>query len=133
MQHAETLKRLREMGISVAIDDFGTGYSCLSYLPKLAFNALKIDRSFVQELGENPNSTALIHSILGLARNLSMRVIVEGIENNTQLALIKKLGGNEGQGFLLGRPSPDPTGVLKEHYSIRPRKVSRVHEVVLDA
>jgi diguanylate cyclase (GGDEF)-like protein len=114
MQHAsETLRQLRALGISVAIDDFGTGYSCLSYLPKLAFDALKIDRSFVQELGDDPNASALVHSILGLARNLRMRVIVEGIENDTQLAIVKRLGGQEGQGFLLGRPTADPKALLQ--------------------
>jgi len=114
IQHAsETIKRLHNLGVSVAMDDFGTGYSCLSYLPKLSFNALKIDRSFVSELEDNPDSSALVHSIVGLAQNLKMRVIVEGIENDAQLARVKELGGDQGQGYLLGRPTPNPCGLLQ--------------------
>jgi EAL domain-containing protein (putative c-di-GMP-specific phosphodiesterase class I) len=98
----------------VAIDDFGTGYSCLSYLPKLAFNALKIDRSFVRELLESSEAKALVESILTLARNLDMKVIVEGVENDEQLSMIRELGGNEAQGYLLGRPTGDPITVLRQ-------------------
>jgi diguanylate cyclase (GGDEF)-like protein len=114
IQHAaDTIKRLKSVGITVAMDDFGTGYSCLSYLPKLAFDAIKIDRSFVRELLTCPETRALVESILTLARNLNMNVIVEGIENEEQLALVGKLGGDEAQGYLLGRPSPDPGSQLR--------------------
>ncbi|HKW16406.1 MAG TPA: EAL domain-containing protein [Terriglobales bacterium] len=106
---AETMKTLRSLGISVAIDDFGTGYSCFSYLPRLPFNALKIDRSFVKELESRVETKALVQSLIALAKNLSMQVIVEGIETQEQLALIRKLGGNEVQGYLLGKPTPEPT------------------------
>ena len=114
IQHAaDTIKRLKSAGITVAMDDFGTGYSCLSYLPKLAFDAIKIDRSFVHELLTCPETRALVESILTLARNLDMRVIVEGIESEEQLALVGRLGGDEAQGYLLGRPSSDPGGQLR--------------------
>jgi diguanylate cyclase (GGDEF)-like protein len=115
IQHAaNTIQRLKEIGVTVAIDDFGTGYSCLSYLPKLAFNALKIDRSFVRQMIESPEAKALVESILTLARNLDMQVIVEGVENREQLRMIGELGGNEAQGYLLGRPTPDPIAVLRQ-------------------
>jgi diguanylate cyclase (GGDEF)-like protein len=112
-QAAETMKRLRELGISLAIDDFGTGYSCLSYLPGLPFDALKIDRAFVRELENNPESQAMVRSLIALAHNVGMRVIVEGVENAAQLELVRKAGGNEMQGFLLGRPVADPASQLR--------------------
>lgn len=109
---AETMKRLRALGVSLAIDDFGTGYSCLSYLPALPFDALKIDRSFVKELDLKPENGAMIHSLVALAHNIGMRVIVEGVEKPEQLDLIRKVGGNEIQGYLLGRPIADPAAEL---------------------
>jgi diguanylate cyclase (GGDEF)-like protein len=109
---AEIMKTLRSFGISVAIDDFGTGYSCFSYLPRLPFNALKIDRSFVKELESRAETKAMVQSLVALAKNLSMQVIVEGIETQEQLSLVRKLGGNEVQGYLLGRPTPDPASQL---------------------
>jgi diguanylate cyclase (GGDEF)-like protein len=105
---AEMMRRLKSMGITVAMDDFGTGYSCLSYLPKLGFDALKLDRSFVNELIVRPETRAFVQSILLMAHNLHMKVIVEGIETREQLELMRSLGTNEAQGYLLGRPSPNP-------------------------
>ena len=105
---AEVVRCLKSKGISVVMDDFGTGYSCLSYLPKLAFEALKLDRSFVNELVVRPESRAFVESILMMAHNLHMKVIVEGIETQEQLELMRSLGTNEAQGYLLGRPSPNP-------------------------
>jgi diguanylate cyclase (GGDEF)-like protein len=110
---SESMKQLRELGVSLAIDDFGTGYSCLGYLPRLPFNALKIDRSFVNELVSRPEIKAMVHSLVTLAHNLNMQVIVEGVETTQQLELIKKMGGNEVQGFLLGRPTANPVEQLK--------------------
>jgi diguanylate cyclase (GGDEF)-like protein len=105
---AEMMRRLKSKGISVAMDDFGTGYSCLSYLPKLSFDALKLDRSFVNELVVRPDTRAFVQSILMMAHNLHMKVIVEGIETREQLDLMRALGTNEAQGYLLGRPSANP-------------------------
>jgi diguanylate cyclase len=109
---AETMRSLRAMGVTIAIDDFGTGYSCFGYLPKLPFNALKIDRAFVKELNARPEMKAMVQSLVTLAHNLNMQVIVEGVETPEQLQMIKALGGNEVQGFLLGRPTADPTSQL---------------------
>ncbi len=99
------MQELAELGVSLAIDDFGTGYSCLSYLPKLPFDALKIDRSFVNELGLRSEVDAMVHSLVTLAHNFGMRVIAEGVETEEQMALITELGCNEVQGFLLGKPT----------------------------
>lgn len=112
---AETMKKLRALGVSIAIDDFGTGYSCLSYLPKLPFNALKIDRSFVRELESRPETKAMVQSLITLAHNLDMQVIVEGIETPEQLTMIKHFGGNAVQGYLLGRPTADPVSLLSRN------------------
>jgi diguanylate cyclase (GGDEF)-like protein len=109
---SETMKRLKKLGIGLAIDDFGTGYSCLSYLPSLPFDALKIDRSFVKELGSKPEATAMVRSLMMLAQNVGMRVIVEGIETAEQLDLIKQFKGDEVQGYLMGRPTADPVSQL---------------------
>jgi diguanylate cyclase (GGDEF)-like protein len=114
---AEMMRRMKSMGVSVAIDDFGTGYSCLSYLPKLSFDALKIDRSFVKELLVRPEMGPFVQSILTLAHNLHMKVIVEGIETREQLDLIRALGTNEAQGYLLGRPSPNPVEQLRRGWN----------------
>jgi diguanylate cyclase (GGDEF)-like protein len=105
---AATMKRLRALGVSLAIDDFGTGYSCLSYLPRLPFDTLKIDRSFVREFESRPGAKAIVRFLITLAHSLNMRVVVEGIETTKQLEIIKELGGDEVQGFLLGRPTPNP-------------------------
>ena len=112
---AETMKGLRALGVSIAIDDFGTGYSCLSYLPKLPFSALKIDRSFVRELESRPETRAMVQSLITLAHNLDMQVIVEGIETPEQLAMIRSFGANAVQGYLLGRPTADPVNLLSQN------------------
>jgi EAL domain-containing protein (putative c-di-GMP-specific phosphodiesterase class I) len=82
-------------------------------LPELGFDALKIDRSFVKDLIERPETKAIVRSLVTLAQDLGMRVIAEGIETPEQLKLIKDMGGNEAQGYLLGRPTPDPVAQLK--------------------
>lgn len=110
---AALMGRLRSMGIGIAMDDFGTGYSSLSYLPRLPFDALKIDRSFVSELILRPETRAFVQSILTMAHNLRMRVIVEGIESQEQLDLVRQLGADQAQGFFLGRPTPDPIALLR--------------------
>ncbi|MGC2619052.1 MAG: EAL domain-containing protein [Acidobacteriaceae bacterium] len=114
---AEMMKRLKRMGVSVAVDDFGTGYSCLSYLPKLSFDAVKLDRSFVHELITRRETRSFVKSILELAHNLHMTVIAEGIETREQLSLIRSLGTDEAQGFLLGRPSSEPRELLRQERS----------------
>jgi diguanylate cyclase (GGDEF)-like protein/PAS domain S-box-containing protein len=118
-QAAEIIYRLREMGISMAIDDFGTGYSSLSYLPSLAFDVLKIDRSFVKDLDGQPESESMIRTLIGLAHNFGMRVIVEGVENPEQLAIIKALGANGVQGFLLGLPTANPADFMRSAFSLQ--------------
>jgi diguanylate cyclase (GGDEF)-like protein len=128
----EMMKRLGALGVSFAIDDFGTGYSCLSYLPRLPFNALKIDRSFVTQLESTPGTRAMVNSLIALAHNLGMRVIVEGVERLEQMELIQELGGDEIQGYLLGRPTSDPAKhVLQFQEDLRAMGEDFAHELTL--
>ncbi|UTW13861.1 EAL domain-containing protein [Marinobacterium rhizophilum] len=99
-----TLHELRDIGISLSIDDFGTGYSSLAYLKKLPVNTLKIDRSFVIDLPGNTDDECLIEAIITMAHSLRFKVVAEGIETQAQQAVLKKLGCDELQGFLMARP-----------------------------
>jgi diguanylate cyclase (GGDEF)-like protein len=105
---AQKMMRLRSLGVTLAIDDFGTGYSCLGYLPELPFSALKIDRSFVRNLHLSSETATMLHSMIELGKKMGMRVIVEGIEEESQLETVAAMGADEVQGYLLGRPSPTP-------------------------
>jgi len=99
-----TVARLRSLGTVLAIDDFGTGYSSLSYLKLLKPDKLKIDRSFVRDLPEDPDDHALTQAIIGIAGALSITVVAEGVESLSQRDLLLRLGCDLQQGFLYGRP-----------------------------
>ena len=100
------LHRLAEVGVEVSIDDFGTGYSSLAYLTTLPIAELKIDRSFVRDLGLTPQSSAVVTAIVALARSLGLRVVAEGVENLRQMEVLDRLGCFLMQGFLFSRPMP---------------------------
>jgi predicted signal transduction protein with EAL and GGDEF domain/CheY-like chemotaxis protein len=99
-----TLHHLNELGVQISVDDFGTGYSSLSYLTTLPISEVKIDRSFVQKLGVTPKSTAVITTIVALARALGLRVIAEGVETLSQQNILHHLGCSYMQGFLFSKP-----------------------------
>ncbi len=99
-----TLERLREVGVRVSVDDFGTGYSSLSYLKQFPIDALKIDRSFIDGITENPDGAAISTAIIRMGHSLRMEVIAEGVETGEQLEVLRELGCDVAQGFLLGRP-----------------------------
>ena len=103
---ADTLKRLKALGISLKLDDFGTGYSSLRYLSCLPFDTLKIDRSFVSAMGNSQESAGIVKTIIALARDLHMDVVAEGIEREDQMIWLRDLGCQYGQGFYFGRPAP---------------------------
>ncbi|MDQ2745700.1 MAG: EAL domain-containing protein [Acidobacteriota bacterium] len=105
-QSIRLLRSLKGLGIQLSIDDFGTGYSSLSYLHLLPFDALKIDRSFVSEVGERGENSEILQTIVSLAKNLRMRTFAEGIETEAQLAVLQNLGCDYGQGFLMSKPLP---------------------------
>ena len=100
----EMLNQLRDSGIEIDIDDFGTGYSNLGYLKKLPVSALKIDRSFISMIDDAGNNDEIVRAIITLARNLGLTVIAEGIETESQLAVLKALDCEGGQGFLFAEP-----------------------------
>ena len=100
------MERLKSIGISLALDDFGTGYSSLSCLTAFPFDKIKIDKSFIGNLTMRQKSSAIISSIVALARGLGMSVTAEGVETHAQFEKLKTLGVNFAQGYLLGRPIP---------------------------
>lgn len=97
---------LRNQGIRVSLDDFGTGYSSLAQLRSLPFDRLKIDRSFVSELGEAGGQSRIVDAIISLGRGLDMPITAEGIEDESILAALRKMGTLKGQGYIYGRPEP---------------------------
>ncbi|AUI68787.1 bifunctional diguanylate cyclase/phosphodiesterase [Beggiatoa leptomitoformis] len=107
MQNVESamtnLKAFKELGVRLSIDDFGTGYSSLSYLKQLPLNALKIDRSFIQDIPNDPDDVAIVQTIINLAHNLHLSVIAEGIENQAQLDFLRHHQCDEGQGYLFSK------------------------------
>ena len=98
------LQRLRASGIEFSLDDFGTGYSSLSYLHQFPFDTIKIDRSFVNSIGDNVEKLGIVRAIVTLARNLGMNTIAEGIETVNQLTKLKALKCEYGQGYYLSKP-----------------------------
>ena len=98
------LVSLRDLGIKIGIDDFGTGYSSLAYLHKMPVDVLKVDRSFVNCLTESEKHQAIVKTILTLAESLKLQVVAEGIETPGQLALLRQMGCQMGQGFLFAKP-----------------------------
>jgi diguanylate cyclase (GGDEF)-like protein len=104
VKSSRVLDQAKLMGLQLCIDDFGTGYSCLSHLQELPLDSLKIDRSFVMNLGENDNDGAIVRTIIALAHNLGMEVVAEGIETYEQWQKLKALGCEWGQGYLFAKP-----------------------------
>lgn len=108
MEHAgETinqLNQLNQMGLSLAIDDFGTGYSSLAYLQRFPIQKLKIDSSFVHDIQDDDNDASIVKSIIGLAQNMQLTVVAEGIETEAQADWLRLQGCAQGQGFLYAKP-----------------------------
>lgn len=98
------IRELKRLGVTVALDDFGTGYSSLSYLQRMPIDAVKLDRSFVSELRAEECTVSMLRSVLSMARALDLRVVTEGVETRDQLEILRELGCDEAQGYLLGRP-----------------------------
>lgn len=114
--HAD-LKRLRKLGTRISLDDFGTGYSSLSYLQKFAVDKIKIDRFFVREIAKSADQAAIVQTIVNLAFTLGMTTVVEGVEKDAQLRILRAMGCNEAQGELFSAPirSSAIPGYLAKH------------------
>jgi diguanylate cyclase (GGDEF)-like protein len=100
------LRALQEMGVRVALDDFGTGYSSLSYLWKYPFSRIKIDESFVRDLEHSPTAQGIVSTIVSLGRSIGVPLTAEGIETAGQLAFLRQVKCDSGQGYFIGRPAP---------------------------
>lgn len=100
----DTLQQIREIGVSIAMDDFGTGYSSLSYLSLFPFDKIKIDRAFIQNLGKDASTDAIVTSIVGLGRSLDVTITAEGVETEAQAILLRAAGCDLVQGFMYGKP-----------------------------
>ncbi|MEM7252168.1 MAG: EAL domain-containing protein [Pseudomonadota bacterium] len=126
MQNAEAsiemLDELKSLGIALAIDDFGTGYSSLSYLKRLPIDHLKIDRSFVANVPNDADESAIVQAIVALAHSLRLGVVAEGVEVESQISFLQELGCDTLQGYFFGRPAPaaDAEKFLRNHGSLLP-------------
>ena len=103
---ADKLARLRAAGVRFALDDFGTGYSSLAYLQELPLDYVKVDRSFVQRIGDGGTGEGIIEAVLAMAGHLGLEVIAEGVETEAQADFLRSRGCDAGQGFLWARPLP---------------------------
>ena len=100
------LRRLKALGVHIAMDDFGSGYSSLTYLQAFPFDKIKIDRTFVMNLGRNPQSAAIIRAIVGLGEGLDILIVAEGVETQDQLDFLRQVNCSTIQGYFTGRPGP---------------------------
>jgi diguanylate cyclase (GGDEF)-like protein/PAS domain S-box-containing protein len=125
------LNELHAMGVSIALDDFGTGYSSLSYLKAFPFHTLKIDRSFVCDVTTDPNDKAIVAAIVAMAKVLNLKLVAEGVENETQELLLRSLGCEEVQGYLFSRPvtASEATQLLQKN-DLRSTKLSSIPDKI---
>jgi len=102
----KVLERLAAIGVQLSIDDYGTGYSSLSYIMKLPVNELKIDRSFVSHMSDNPDLATIVRSTIELGHSLGLKVVAEGVEDGEGFALLRELGCDSAQGYFMSPPLP---------------------------
>lgn len=102
----QTLQEFHALGIEISIDDFGTGYSSLNYLKRFPVNTLKIDRSFVKDITNDPDSVAIIKAVIVMGHSLNLKIIAEGVENLEQLECLRSMQCDTIQGYLFSPPLP---------------------------
>ncbi len=125
-QATTLLGRLRRRGITIALDDFGTGYSSLAYLHRFPLDKLKIDRRFTDDLDRLPVAVPIVETIVRLGHALGLTIVAEGVERPSQLAILRELGCDQAQGYLLGRPQPAESLDGPAPLALRPRETSGV-------
>jgi len=101
-----TLRALKQMGVRISLDDFGTGYSSLSYIRHFPFDKIKIDQSFVRDLGHSDDSLAIIRAVSGICSSIGICSVAEGVETDAQFQILKTEACDNLQGYLFGRPVP---------------------------
>ncbi|EEE44675.2 diguanylate cyclase (GGDEF) domain protein [Roseibium alexandrii DFL-11] len=119
-----TLRQIRDMGVSIAMDDFGTGYSSLSYLSLFPFDKIKIDKAFIQDLGKEASTDAIVTSIVGLGRSLNVTITAEGVETEEQAILLRAAGCDLIQGYLYGKPDD-----VKVHETVQADMTAKIRSV----
>src|SRR5690606_28992727 len=106
--HSETaetnIAALQQLGVGMSVDDFGTGYSSLAYLKRFPILSLKIDRSFITDLAEQPRDAAIVRAIVAMAHSMNLQVVAEGVEQESQLSFLRSQGCDEVQGYLISKP-----------------------------
>ena len=102
----QILSRLRDIGVHISVDDFGTGYSSLAYLQEFPIDELKLDRSFIVNMGTDARSLAIVKSVIDLAHSLGLRIVAEGVEDERAALLLGRSGCDEAQGYFFSRPLP---------------------------
>jgi EAL domain-containing protein (putative c-di-GMP-specific phosphodiesterase class I) len=122
---SQNLAYLKQIGVTLVLDDFGTGYASLAYLRKFPIDAVKIDRGFIDGLGQNADDDTIVETILRMAAGLHLDAVAEGVETPEQAAILEKMGCTQGQGFLWSRPLPALEASLRlglEPVSAGPRR-----------
>ncbi|WP_284455502.1 sensor domain-containing protein [Alloalcanivorax xenomutans] len=125
-QNIALLERLRSRGIGLSLDDFGTGYSSLSYLKRFPVDTLKIDRSFITDLTQNADDAAITRAIIEMAHSLNMSVVAEGVETTQHLEILRAMGCDGIQGYLISRPVEEDKirDMLRDQHNLSPRRMS---------
>jgi len=121
------LARLRESGVQISVDDFGSGYSSLGYLSDLPIDELKLDRSFISPMAQDPRTAALVASTIALAHSLGLRMVAEGVETDVAYTALTRFGCDQAQGYFMSRPVPADE---LDHWLSRWRAVGQPAEVV---
>ena len=121
------LNQIKALGVRIAMDDFGTGYSSLNYLRRFPFDKVKIDRSFIEHIADDPSSLAIVQAVISIAKSRDIATTAEGVEKNEQLELLRALGCTEMQGYLFSpaKPAAELAHLLLTQAPQQPQEMAR--------